>query len=444
MLILTAPLSSLAHKLLTGARHRGGRYHIGLSLLAIAVVLVACTLWDSSGSQDPYRDQAQRSVAPERFDIFRWEVSAISSELAESVFYSQVDPADPRAQSLVLAYLDRAQRIGELGREVEQAAAQTKDEGQRSIRLASTLDELEKLRTWQAKVRPLVEHILEAQVAAVIREQHAGWLGLALPPPAFDFTEPPNYLVLSPRDKIELRLGIYLIPTLSLETIEAIETRLENEIPNTSALISGTGGFSSWPTMIVDQASLEWILSTIAHEWVHVYLAPYPLGRHYYANQDTTAINETTAQIAGDELGRLALERYYPQLVETTGESAKPADRSDDSSAGEQGFDFNREMRITRETVDQLLAQGEVEKAEAYMEERRQFFVENGHFIRRLNQAYFAFHGTYRTGPAAPAEDPIAPRLRRLRQESSNLAAFLEEVRDMDSLDDLIARVPEP
>jgi DNA-binding Lrp family transcriptional regulator len=101
-------------------------------------------------------------------------------------------------------------------------------------------------------------------------------------------------------------------------------------------------------------------------------------------------------------------------------------------------------MRITRERVDELLAQGRIEDAEAYMNERRLEFVANGYYIRRLNQAYFAFHGSYRTGPAAPADDPILPRLESLRAQSDSLAQFVATVRDISSFEDLLALVPAP
>ena len=39
--------------------------------------------------------------------------------------------------------------------------------------------------------------------------------------------------------------------------------------------------------------------------------------------------------------------------------------------------------------MDELLDDGRVEEAEAYMEERRRFFGENGFHIRKLNQAFF-------------------------------------------------------
>ncbi len=78
------------------------------------------------------------------------------------------------------------------------------------------------------------------------------------------------------------------------------------------------------------------------------------------------------------------------------------------------------------------------------MEQRRRFFVAHGYYIRKLNQAYFAFHGTYRIGPAAPPHDPIGPRLRKLRRESPSLAAFLRTVRGIAKVEDLYKLVPEP
>ena len=83
-------------------------------------------------------------------------------------------------------------------------------------------------------------------------------------------------------------------------------------------------------------------------------------------------------------------------------------------------------MRRTRTQVDELLAEGKVEEAERYMEERRQFMVENGFFIRRLNQAYFAFHGTYADSPASVS--PVADQLRSLRQRYGSLGALVKAV----------------
>jgi hypothetical protein len=100
-------------------------------------------------------------------------------------------------------------------------------------------------------------------------------------------------------------------------------------------------------------------------------------------------------------------------------------------------------MHETRVNVDEMLAAGEIQAAEQYMEERRQYFVENGYQIRRLNQAYFAFHGAYASYPGGAAgEDPIGPRVRRLWALSATPNAFLRRIAPITTLQELKAEVP--
>ncbi len=55
-----------------------------------------------------------------------------------------------------------------------------------------------------------------------------------------------------------------------------------------------------------------------------------------------------------------------------------------------------------------------------------------------LNQAYFAFHGSYATGGAAGA-DPIGPKLRQLRELSPSLQAFMQTAASITSVAELDA-----
>ena len=96
-------------------------------------------------------------------------------------------------------------------------------------------------------------------------------------------------------------------------------------------------------------------------------------------------------------------------------------------------------MRRIRVHVDELLSQGRVSDAEAYMEAERQELVAAGYNLRRLNQAYFAFYGSYATSPASV--DPIGPWMRQLRARSGSLKAFLDKVARMRRLDDLLRAV---
>ena len=95
-------------------------------------------------------------------------------------------------------------------------------------------------------------------------------------------------------------------------------------------------------------------------------------------------------------------------------------------------------MHETRVTVDRMLAEGQIEQAEAYMEQRRVFLWENGYQIRRLNQAYFAFHGAYADSPqGAAGEDPVGPAVRELRARSDSLAEFIDRIAWMTSFEQL-------
>ncbi len=427
-------------------RRQPRRRWLWLALLVVVVLagVFGYVVWTRLHSRDPYSASVGSIVDGYRFSIPSWEVSALRSELAERISVRRVDATSPESKKRVLAYLDTAGLIGALEGEIERTVILSSNREEAYASVAPLQEEVEALRAAQEEKRPPVERILEKQVSRVLAEEELGWLGLALPPVAFQFTELPYNLILSPRDEIKQRLSRPLVPSLSLETREMLETTLEGDLPNTSSLIDGIGGFSTWPTMVIDRASLSWILSTIAHEWVHTYLISFPLGWHYWSSSDAEAINETVADIVGNEVGRKALERYYPELVPPP-QAQRPTTQARPVPEPElPAFSSSEEMRITRERVDLLLAEGKISEAEEYMEERRQFLLENGYFIRRLNQAYFAFYGTYRTSAAAPTEDPIGPRLSRLREETPDLASFLRAVRGMADLNDLIERVPEP
>jgi hypothetical protein len=88
-------------------------------------------------------------------------------------------------------------------------------------------------------------------------------------------------------------------------------------------------------------------------------------------------------------------------------------------------------MHVTRLEADRLLAEGRVEEAEAYMEIRRQFFLENGYLIRKLNQAYFAFHGSYAAEPGGAADSAgaaLGEQLRKLKEKTLSYAQFMRLV----------------
>jgi hypothetical protein len=144
-------------------------------------------------------------------------------------------------------------------------------------------------------------------------------------------------------------------------------------------------------------------------------------------------MNETTASIAGDEIGALVVQRFYPERLTASplipGLVSVPTNHPNPADLPRPPFDFRAQMHETRTTTDALLAEGKIEEAEAYMEERRLVFLQNGYLLRKINQAYFAFHGAYADSPGGAAgEDPVGPAVRTLREQSESLADFVNTI----------------
>ncbi len=291
-----------------------------------------------------------------------------------------------------------------------------------------------------ADIQPQVEESLESAISDVLRQQGIATIGLdnileqrgistiglgpvIFPPVDFILDPLPTILIVSPRDRIERLETVLLEPNLLPSERSILEDEILEE-ENLSSIVQNIGGLATFPNIIA-LYDLRTTMNIASHEWLHSYLFFHPLGHNYRRNADMNILNETTANIFGEEMGRLLVEHITGEHVPppTPGGVAQPCP--------EDRFCFGREMRETRLTVDDLLAEGKVDEAEAYMEERRQLFVDNGYSIRKLNQAYFAFHGTYGDSPSSVS--PIHGQLQRLRQESDSLADFIHTVQGVSS-----------
>jgi hypothetical protein len=282
-----------------------------------------------------------------------------------------------------------------------------------------------------------VEEIIEGQISKILADENIaktirviGEMEILFPPVDFEFEDAPHVLIISPRQEIEITKTILLRSDLSLEQIVGIEDKVSSQ--DMSALVERTGGVATYPSVVPRSVSLQYLLSTVAHEWLHQYFYFHPLGRNYWANYEMTSINETAAGIAGDEIGLLVYNRYYKE----EGDEAVPIIQE-----SEPAFDFNKEMRETRLAVDAYLAQGQIEEAERFMEEKRDYLAENGYYIRKLNQAYFAFHGSYADAPTSV--NPIGGYLKELRQGSPSLGDFIKTVSGIASYDELLQTIGE-
>jgi hypothetical protein len=284
----------------------------------------------------------------------------------------------------------------------------------------------------QTQLSPLAEAVLQAQVSQILAEVGLTTAGQSVPNVWYHSTPLPMALIISPRDHIEQTANISVETDLTIDEISALESRVDEGL-NVSSLVVNIGGVGVYPTMVMRSTDLNWILNTVAHEWIHNYLTLRPLGMLYGETNELRTMNETTASIAGNEIGGLVIERFYPELIRASRPSlsliSAPFDHPEPGDFLRPPFDFRVEMHETRVTADALLAEGKIDEAEAYMESRRAIFLKNGYLIRKLNQAYFSFYGAYADTPGGAAgEDPVGPAVRALRAQSTSLADFVKTI----------------
>jgi hypothetical protein len=275
------------------------------------------------------------------------------------------------------------------------------------------------------------ETMLRSQIKNVLTDNAIS----AFPPIIFKLEKPPHLLVVSPREKIVYLDRMMLRQELSVEEMERLEVQID-ELGFSSLVVKLGGLGATYPPIVGDNMALPYTINTAVEEWLHQYLAFRPLGFLYLLdsvgikrNPDVVTMNETLAGIISKEIGAQVYARYYKNQEE--------AKVSPDTLE----FDFDAEMRETRKTVDCYLSQGKIEEAERYMEERRKEFVAHGYYIRKLNQAYFAFHGIYGQDPASVS--PVYRDLEQLRAQSPSLKYFLDEVASMRNYAELTEALEE-
>jgi len=370
-------------------------------------------------------------VKPYRFSIVKWESRAIPQEINRLVC-GRHEKVDDEVH-VVTEYFPLTEQIKTLNSKIEAI-----NRGDEHGDLASLKAELNALQEQKKALEDTVARIIVRQIKETLAQQGIFnpfdkyiRLKVNFPPLNFRLEKPPHLLVISPRDRIESMREITLQQSISLEEIENIEARVDKL--GVSSLVVELGGFAGvYPSFVTDEASRRFILDTATEEWVHKYLVFKPLGFRYLLdltgvsrNYEIATMNETVASMVSKEIGSIVDERYYSGL-----KNGAPQKQVADPE-----FDFNREMREIRKAVDEYLARGEIEQAERFMEQKRQYLASMGYHIRKLNQAYFAFHGNYADSPTSIS--PIGIELKQLRSQSASLKDFLDTAAAMTSRQDL-------
>ena len=374
------------------------------------------------------------------FDYPNWVWDAAWTKL-EKASIGLPHVFDPETnKQIVIEYLHTTRSLMQAEQQIEQIIADPaitdKEASAAPVRL-----QRDDLIGRQSALAPLAEATLQSQISDALADFGLTASGQPIPPVLYRTSSTPLALIGSERGVIQQIANISVLPTLTLDEQISLEDEVAGSL-DVSTLVVAIGGVGVYPTMVMETTDLRWTLDTIAHEWTHNYLNIRPLGINYSTTPELRTMNETTASIAGNEVGTYVLEKHYPELLSRdrppgthlVSLEAPAAPTAQDPPA----FDFRAEMHETRVTADGLLAEGKIEEAEAYMEQRRQFLWDNGYLLRKLNQAYFAFHGAYADVPGGAAgEDPVGPAVRALRAQSESLADFINTIAWMTSFEEL-------
>ena len=412
----------------------------GIEVLLIFTVFSSVLTYSNPSLTDPI-EKVRTYTRNIEFNYVSWTASAAFLKLkTESVGGAQILSHEDQ-KVIVSEYLRITQNILD-GENILQQIYSNPDILDKEASSSALREELAEAYKRQSELAPFAEAVLQEQVSTILKEIGLTTLGQPMPSLLYHSTPLPNALIVSPRNKIEQLANVSLDPSVTLDEHVKLESNIDKNL-NTSSLVVQIGGVGVYPTMVMRTTNLPWLLSTISHEWIHNYLTLRPLGFLYTADPDLRTMNETTASIAGDEIGALVLQRYYPELANASplisGLVTVPLNiPSAENIALQQTFDFRAEMYLTRITTDKLLADGKIEEAEAYMEARRQVFLKNRYLLRKINQAYFAFYGAYADSPGGAAgEDPIGPAVRALRAQSETLADFVNTISWMTTFEEL-------
>ena len=399
----------------------------------VAVFLAALVLAAGHGDYRP--TTLDLAVGPHKYSVVGWELSHFLDKWVHKLADLMPWTSEPSRQERI-EMVQEFFALGEMMRELERQLhfpgagdGVPASEGEvQALRV-----DVSALHERREGMQAAVEETIESEISAVLsQEGFASRIGLIFPPVDTVFTRSPGVLILSPRDRIHRQQTILMKPGLSDATKDQIEEDIFKK-ENLSALVDSTGGVAAFPSVVSESGGLHHAMVITAHEWLHHWFFFQPLGQHFWDSSRMTTLNETAATLGGRAIGDRAFTAMTGEQVVREPEPPVPPDPN--------AFDFDLAISETRIRTEELLAQGKIEEAEAYMEERRQLMVANGNFIRKINQAFFAFRESYATSAASIS--PIDDQLKELQNQSETLEDFLKTVATFSSHQELLDHLGE-
>jgi hypothetical protein len=374
------------------------------------------------GSDHLHLSPANATASAYQFSIVKWELANLPRKWLHLLTY--IVPGRKPTREERLAAIDEYLLMAQLAQKQKEKNGLEGRAGRNSTASREYFDEL--LKDKEA-LRAEAEEGMEAELsAAFIEEGMASRVGFLFPPVDLRFDRPPTVFITSPRDELKREEAMLLEPEIPVFDRDRLENELLNRY-NRSALVDDLAGLSTYPSLVSALSPLRSVLQTAAHEWLHHYFFFRPLGWSIGRSSEMFTLNETVSDLAGRELGDIAFARMGGDLSVSSYRYLSSAERYPN---------FTREMRETRLEVERLLADGRVEEAEEYMKERWWFLALRGFRLRKLNQAYFAFHGTYAESPASLS--PIGGQLAELRGLLPGVGEFVRTVAGLSSYSEFL------
>ena len=417
-----------------------------ISVLIELIVVIIATFPLLQYSDPPRTDEVESVRAYTRqieFDYIRWSLDAMMTKLKAGSINLPFSVDKASQKFIVMEYLQITNLVMDRENKLEQIYSDPNIQDKQTAS-ASLRADLEALQVRQTGLAALSEAVIQEQVGEILNEIELTSLGQPIPFVLYHASPVPRALIVSRRERIEQVANISIDSSLTINEQSVLEKNVDQGL-DFSSLVVGIGGIGVYPTMVLTTTDIHWLFETVAHEWTHNYLTLRPLGLLYDSTPELRTMNETTASIVGTEISNLVLNHYYPEFAAPNSANENLIEWQNyppDPQPTRPVFDFRTEMHETRVKTDKLLSEGKIDEAEAYMESRRQVFIDNGYVLRKINQAYFAFYGAYADVPGGAAgEDPVGPAVRELRTQSTTLKEFLDKIAWMTSFEELQASI---
>ncbi len=337
---------------------------------ALVFLLTLILLVSSNVSALNPADEIRRYTRSIEFDYVSWTVDALLLKLGQASLAVPHYLTEDEQHTVVIDYLKLVQDIDSTEHQIELIYADPTITDKDS-QLKPWQDQLAKLNAQRDLLGPTAEEIFQKQVSDVLDEFGLGTIGQPLPPVLFHTTPLPYALIISPRNVIREDQNISLDPNLTLDQMVALEKQVESAL-NVSALVTPIGGIGSYPTMVMSTSNLPWrgevvfrtngrTITCSSARWIKLFCQRTTTDDErdycqYRRRRDQPGTDpaflsrihaETTAYSCTTQPGAVYALPYTPEP---------------------ETFNFNKEMRITRVTVDQMLQDGKIDEAEAYME----------------------------------------------------------------------------